>query len=168
MKKILLAMSLLIVSALSAFSLTLKEAYECINNLPDLKGVEKIQSSDIGDGWLSAIPLEDAQITAKVQEVGSDQTAFYGDKIEEIKKQLPKEDLVLQDSDDSSLIYFYSKPYDKDSSEILILIDQAYQGKTTAVYGKTGNPIITALKAGSIEFTENHKIIVNVPLMVCN
>lgn len=168
MRRTLLTIALMVSIASGAFALTLREAYDQIEKMPDLTGVEKGKFSDILHGWLGAIPFDDASVTYKIHEVGDGQTVFYGSKVEEIAGNLPKSELILFGADYSNIIYFYAKPLSDKSSELLILIDQAYQGKTTAIIGKVSNQIVDVIKAGEIKFSPDHKIIVNVPIMVCD
>lgn len=168
MKKLLLILAMMITAVAGANALTLKEAFKELESMPDLEGVESNHWHDIGNGWLSSIPLENAEVTYKVHQVGNGQTVYYGSKVEDLAKQLPKDYLILSGTDFQNLIYFYANPIDKHSSEILIMIDQAYQGKTTAVLAKVSNQIIKALKAGEVKFTSTHKIVVNAPILVCD
>lgn len=168
MKKIVLTLAVMLSTALSAFSLTLKEAYDQIKALPDLQGVQTFSAIYEDNGWVSSIPFESAETTAKIHEVGDGQTVYYGSHVEELQRQLPKSQLALGAADYANLLYIYYNPVDGQNSELLILIDQAYQGKTTAIYGKVSNQVVNALKAAKVEFTHTHDIVVWAPMLVCS
>lgn len=168
MKKIALILVAVITSVASASALTLREAYATIEGLPDQEGVVSGNSVGFVDRWIGYIPFATADIAYKVHEVGQEQTAFYGSKIEEIVAQLGTDSLILSAEDAQNIFCFYAHPADKYYSEVLIIIDQAYQGKTTAVIGKMNNRMVECLKNGKVEFTADHKIVVTAPIMVCD
>lgn len=168
MKKLFLTFALLFSVISGACALTLEEGYEQISKMPDLKGVETGKFIDVLDGWVGLVPFDNAKGVYKVHEVGAGQTVYYGSKVEEIAHQLPKSELILSGADYSNLIYFYARPTGDKTSELLILIDQAYQGKTTAVIGKVDDRVIEALKKGEVKFTPDHKIRVDVPILICD
>ena len=85
-----------------------------------------------------------------------------------MSKLLPKEQLVLCGTNFQNLIYFYARPLDKDNYELLIMIDQAYQGQTITVLGTVNKNIVESLKDGKIEFTPDHQIKVFAPILTCN
>lgn len=167
MKKIIMSLLLALAVATSAYSMSLKEAYDEIDKLPDLQGVVNGGFTDILGGWIGYMPIEDAVSAYKVREVGL-QTKYYGDAMEKVISSLPKSELILSGANDQNLIYMYARPVDAHNYEFLLLIDQAYQGKTIAIYGKIAARMIEALKKGSVRFTPDHKTIIEVPLMICS
>lgn len=130
MKKLLTLFLLLAAFVANADALTLKEAYDEMSKLPDLKGIVSDSHNYRGTGWVESIPLKNASITYKAHQVGDGQTVYYGSKVEELSKLLPKEQLVPCGSNFQNLVYFFAHPIDKENSELLIMIDQAYQGQT--------------------------------------
>ena len=168
MKKIFSIFAFLIAAVVGGNAMTLKEAYSQVESMPDLKGVESGGYIDVLDGWVDALPFETAKCTYKVHEVGNGQTVYYGSKVEELYKSLPKDELILSGADFQNLIYIYARPEDKTYSEVLILIDQAYQGTTAAIIGRVNNQMVEALKMGSVKFTADHKTVVSVPLLIFN
>lgn len=168
MKRTLLSLAAIAIATMSAMALDLKSAYEELKDMPDLEGVESNGWTDVYNGWIGALPVESAQVTFKAHEVGDGQTVYYGSKVENLARQLPKDQLILSGADFQNLLYIYAKPVSQYTSEILILSDQAYQGITMAIYGKVSANIIKAIKNGKVSFTPDHKIVVNVPILVFN
>lgn len=168
MKKLLLILLFLGVIVANASAITLREAYEEMNKLPDLKGIESDSHFYRGNGWLESIPMKNTSVTYKVHEVGNGQTVYYGSKVDELSRLLPKEKLVLSGTNFQNLIYFYASPVDKDNYELLIMIDRAYQGETITVLGTVDKNVVESLKEGRVEFTPNHGIKVFAPILVCN
>lgn len=168
MKKIFSIFAFLIVAVAAGNAMTLKEAYSQIESMPDLKGVESGGFIDVLDGWVDALPFETAECTYKAHEVGGGQTVYYGSKVEELYKSLPKDELILSGADFQNLIYVYARPDDKIYSEVLILVDQAYQGTTSAIIGRVNNQMVEALKMGKVKFTADHQIVVSAPLLIFN
>lgn len=168
MKKIFSIFAFLIAAVVGANAMTLKEAYSQIESMPDLQGVKTGGFIDVLDGWVGAIPFETAKCTYKTHQVGNGQTVYYGSKVEEVSKNLPKDQLILSGADFQNLIYVYAKPDDKIYSEVLILIDQAYQGNTIAIIGRVNNQMVESLKRGKVKFTADHQIVVSAPLMICD
>lgn len=166
MKKLLSLFVLILISALSAYSLTLKEAYEKIKRLPDLEGVESVNSEIFLGSGIGFIPFEDVCITEKINQGNGKQTLFYGNKLTEIQNQVPRDLLILGGEDYQNTVLFFAKPIDNNYSELLIMIAQAYQGKTTAAYGKVRNWVIEMLNISEVVFTLDHKIIVNTPIAI--
>lgn len=168
MKKLFSIFALMFLMVVSANALTFKEAFDEINAMPILSGIVSGNKSDAGLGWVGYILMENGMITYKDHQVGNGQTVYYGSKVEEISKQLPKENLILSGANFQNLIYIYAQPIDNTVSEMLIMIDQAYQGKTTVILGKVNNHIVDAIKQGTVNFTPNHQIVVNVPILTCD
>ncbi len=168
MKKLFSIIALMFLTVVSANALTFKEAFDQINAMPDLSGIVSFNKSDAGAGWVGNILMEDIKVTSKLHEVGNGQTVYYGSKVEELSKQLPKSELVLSGADFQNLVYIYAKPIDNNVSEILLMIDQAYQGQTTVILGKVNSHIVEALKQGEVKFTSNHGIAINVPILICD
>lgn len=168
MKRTLLSLAAIAIATMSAMALDLKSAYEELKDMPDLESVESNGWTDVYNGWIGALPVESAQVTFKSHEVGDGQTVYYGSKVENLARQLPKDQLILSGADFQNLLYIYAKPVSQYTSEILILSDQAYQGITTAIYGKISANMIKAIKNGKVSFTPDHKIVVNVPILVFN
>lgn len=166
MKKLLFIFLFLAVFAVNASAITLKEAYDELSKLPDLKGVTSDSRYYGGHGWLESIPLKNVSLTYKVHQVGNGQTVYYGSKVDELSRLLPKEKLVLCGTNFQNLIYFYASPIDKDNYELLIMIDQAYQGQTITVLGTVNKNIVECLKEGKVEFTPDHQIKVFVPMLI--
>ncbi len=168
MKKLLSIFLLLAAFVANASAMTLKEAYDEMSKLPDLKGIESDNHYYKGNGWLEALPIKNVSVTYKAHQVGNGQTVYYGSKVDELSKLLPTEQLVLCGTNFQNLIYFYARPLDKDNYELLIMIDQAYQGQTITVLGTVNKNIVESLKDGKIEFTPDHQIKVFAPILICN
>lgn len=169
MKKILLTLAVLLGAVVGANALTLKDAFEKIKAMPDLKGVVSDNVTDIKNGWAGSIPFQEADVTIKAHQVGGNQTAFYGGNIMELMSRLPENQLLLQGSNQQNLIYIYAQPVEgTDMSELLMVIDQAYQGRTIAILGNVANQTARALANGSITFRNEHTIVVNAPVLVCD
>lgn len=170
MKKLLTVFVLLAVFAASAGAMTLREAYEEMNRLPDLKGIVSDSISYKGGGWLEGlcIPMQNVSITYKEHQVGNGQTVYYGSKVDELSRLLPREQLVLCGTDFQNLIYFYASPVDKENYELLIMIDQAYQGQTITVLGTVNKSFVECLKDGEVQFTPDHQIKVYAPVLICD
>ena len=167
MKKILLTLAVLLSAVVGANALTLKDAFEKIKALPDLKGVISDNKKDVSEGWAGAIPFEDVSFTIKAHQVGNDQTVFYGTNIMELMSRLPENQLLLHGSNQQNLIYIYAQPVEgTDMSEVLMVIDQAYQGKTTAVLGKVNNQSVKALANGSISLPNELTAVISAPILV--
>ena len=166
MKKVALTLTfiLMVISGIDAMSL--REAFDSIAKLPNLPGVSQGISIDVKDGWLNSLPLKKAMTVYKVHEVGSKQTIYYGSKIANIVNKLPQENLVLSSTNQENLFYIYASKLSDNNYEILILIDMAYPGKTTAVIGEVEEPIINALKKGRVTLSRD-EIKVEVPLLIC-
>lgn len=168
MKKLLTLFLLLAAFVANANALTLKEAYDEMNKLPDLKGIVSDSHYYRGSGWLESISLKNASMTYKAHQVGDDQTVYYGSKVEELAKQLPREQLVLCGNNFQNLVYFFARPLDKENYELLIMVDQAYQGQTVTILGTVNTNIVESLKDGKVEFTPDHQIKVFAPILVFN
>lgn len=168
MKKFLSVFLVLAVCVVSAGAMTLKEAYDEMNKLPDLKGIVADSHNYRGNSWLESIPMKNASMTYKAHQVGNGQTVYYGSKVDELSRLLPKDQLVLCGADFQNLIYFYANPIDKENYELLIMIDQAYQGQTITVLGSVNKNIVESLREGKVEFTSDHQIKVFVPILICN
>lgn len=164
MKNILL-LTCLMTAAMSVNAITLKEGYEEMAKLPPLKGVDELKNVNVSDGWVEALPMQDAQITVVAREKGNSQTVYYGSHVEAIANQLPDEQMVISGADFQSIVYVYASPLDADTSEVLVLVDQAYQGRTYAIYGKVNQRIVNAMKQGDVRFTPDRKVYINIPLM---
>lgn len=167
MKKLLSVFLLLFSVVTNVNAITLREAYNEMNKLPDLEGTVSNSHFYNGNGWVGSIPLNDASVTYKAHQVGNGQTVYYGSKVDELSRLLPKEQLVLSGTDFQNLIYFYARPIDKENYELLIMIDQAYQGQTITVLGTVNRNIVESLKDGKVEFTPDHQIKVLVPILIC-
>ena len=169
MKKILLTLAVLLGAVVGANALTLKDAFEKIKTLPDLNGVVSDNKTDIREGWAGAIPFEDVSFTIKAHQVGNDQTVFYGTNIAELMSRLPENQLLLHGSNQQNLIYIYAQPVEgTDVSEVLMVIDQAYQGRTIALLGKVANQTVKFLSHGNISFPDEHTAVISAPVLVCD
>lgn len=156
----------MLVACAGAFAMTFKEAYDEIAKLPPLEGVDRGTMTDVLGGWIDAMPIDNAQCSYATHEVGSGQTVYYGSAVEKVAKLLPPDEKILYGADFQNIFYMYAKPVDKHTYEMLILVDQAYQGVTAAIYGHVNAQVVKALREGKVKFTYDHKIVVNVPLMV--
>ena len=112
MKKLCLALLLCVSACATSFSMTLREGFDEIKQLPDLKGVVSDRWIDILGGWFDSIPVDGAEIVGKAHEVGAGQTVYYGSRVEEIAKSLPQEYKILSGADYSNLIYFFAERID--------------------------------------------------------
>lgn len=168
MKKLLSILVLVTVFMTTAGAMTLKEAYDEMSKLPNLEGIESNTHYYKGTNWLEYIPIKNTSMTYKAHQVGDGQTVYYGSKVDELSKLLPKEQLVLSGSNFQNLIYFYACPIDKENYELLIMIDQAYQGQTITVLGTVDKNVVECLKNGKVEFTPDHQIKVFAPILICN
>lgn len=167
MKKLSWVFLFLAVFVSNAGAMTLKEAYDEMNKLPNLEGIESDSHFYRGNSWLESIPIKNASVTYKAHQVGNGQTVYYGSKADELARLLPEEQLVLCGADFQNLIYFYASPLDKENYELLIMIDQAYQGQTITVLGTVNKNVVECLKEGKVEFTPNHQTKVLVPILIC-
>lgn len=168
MKKLLSILSVLLFSVMSVSALTLKEGFDKLNNSPELKGIVQERWNSTDSGWLGGIPIDSAMYACTLHEVGNSQTVYYGTKLGEVVSQLPSDELILSGENPQNLIYIYAAPIDAKNSQLLILVDQAYQGYTAAVIGTVNNKFVEVLKGGKIEFTANHEIILSAPLFECS
>ena len=168
MKKVIFVISILALCVASGHALSLREGFEQIKSQANLRGVESGQWKDIGGGWIDYLPIENGEIAYKIHEVGSPQTSFYGTDMMNVISVLPKEDYIIGAQNWQNIICFFAHPIDKDNSELLIFIDQAYQGKTTAALCKVSNHVVELLRQSEIQFTRDHKIVLKAPVMVCD
>lgn len=166
MKKLLSIFLLFTVLAVNVSAMTLREAYDEMNKLPNLEGIISDSLYNRGNGWMESIPMKNASMTYKAHEVGDGQTVYYGSKVDELSRLLPKEQLILCGTNFQNLIYFYARPIDRENYELLIMVDQAYQGQTTTILGTVNKHVIECLKEGKVEFTSDHQIKVFVPILI--
>lgn len=166
MKKLFSIFLLLAVFVANAGALTLKEAYDEMNKLPDLKGIVSDDINYKGNGWLEGLFMKNVSVTYKAHQIGNGQTVYYGSKVDELSKLLPKEQLVLCGNNFQNLVYLYARPLDKDTCELLIMIDQAYQGQTITVLGTVSKNVVECLKEAKVEFTPDHQIKIFAPILV--
>lgn len=165
MKRILLALAFAAGCVAAASAMTLREGFDEIAKIAPPEGVTALTDIQPKTGWIESLPIEGCVVTGALHEVGNGQTVYYGSKVEEIAKTLPQEDRILYGANFQNIFYMYARAADGDRYEVLILVDQAYQGKTLAVYGFVEKPMIQALRQGKVRFTYDHQIVISVPLM---
>lgn len=126
MKMIIVTLMMMAAMIIEISAITLQDAFKTIAQLPDIKDVRSGISTDLKSEWLEGLSLDKAVVAYKAHEIGSEQTIYYGNKVMDVVKQLPTENLILSAANSQNLFYIYSKPISEYKCEILILIDMAY------------------------------------------
>lgn len=163
MKKILTMLLTAAVAAGAVQAMTLAEGYAEIAALPSPDGEQPVIDVNVTDGWLDALPLDDAVISYASHPAG--RRGYYNSRVEEVARLLPADRILLSATDARNLVYIFGTPAEGSDYEVLILVDRIALGDIYAVHGKISAHIASALKAGHIEFTPDNRILVTVPLL---
>lgn len=154
MKKIVLSLGMASICFI-ANALSLDEAFEKIQNIPDLPGVYDQEGIYHSASWVENIPFQNSKIVTKYHEVGKNQTLYYGEEIHKIYSELPRKQLYYGYIDKYTSFYIYGKEITDESTQILIIIDAAQAGKTTAILGNVHPSFAQAMRAGHLQNIDN-------------